>query len=124
MGTDKIACSPIKIVLFCVYLLDYGSPAAPLFLTTCRYASFRLSELSICSIRLLVSIALFPFRPVGFDHLYPDFHGRCRHCSTVGTLLHLINCSALRSFLLSQAIFTTMASADFSQFVVTRLLPL
>ena len=25
MGTDKIACSPIKIVLFCVYLLDYGS---------------------------------------------------------------------------------------------------
>ena len=25
MGTDKIACPPIKIVLFCVYLLDYGS---------------------------------------------------------------------------------------------------
>ena len=29
MGTDKIACSPIKIVLFCVYLLDYGSIVHP-----------------------------------------------------------------------------------------------
>lgn len=35
--------------------------AAPLFLTTCRYAALEFSLLSICSIRLLVSIRCFFF---------------------------------------------------------------
>ena len=41
----------------------------------------------------------------------------------IGTyiLIDVLNCSALRSFRLSPTILTTMASADFSQFVVTRL---
>ena len=39
MGTDKIACSPIKIVLFCVYLLDYGSSLFVSFVV-CSFATF------------------------------------------------------------------------------------
>lgn len=47
-----------------------STPAAPLFLTTCRYAVLRLSLLNICSMRLLVSMRCFlsaPFALAAFD---------------------------------------------------------
>ena len=47
-------------------------PAAPLFLTTCSYAALRLSLLSICSMRLLVSMRCFlsaPFALAAFGSL-------------------------------------------------------
>ena len=43
-----------------------STPAAPLFLTTCRYAALRLSLLNICSIRLLVSMRCFLSAPFAF----------------------------------------------------------
>ena len=43
-----------------------STPAAPLFLTICRYAALRLSLLTICSMRLLVSMRCFLSAPFAF----------------------------------------------------------
>ena len=103
-----------------VYFIP-STPSAPLFRTTCRYALLRLSLDSICSIRLLVSMRSFPSVSLDLTIFCPISYGRCylfcnsRHtqtCWLFAPSLHL----HYRDFL------TTMGSADFSQFVVTRLM--
>ena len=108
-------CSPSS-----VYFIP-STPSAPLFRTTCRYALLRLSLDRICSIRLLVSMR--PFLSVSLDLtiFYPIGYGRCYlFCNTRPTQTYWLFTPSLH--LHYRDFFTTMGSADFSQFVVTRLM--
>ena len=103
-----------------VYFIP-STPSAPLFRTTCRYALLRLSLASICSIRLLVSMRSFLSASLDLTTLAPIGYGRCCHfCKTRHTQTYCLFTPSLhfhyRNF------FTTMGSADSSQFVVTRLM--
>ena len=109
-----------RCYLSSVYFIP-STPSAPLFRTTCRYALLRLSLESICSIRLLVSMCSFLSVPLDLTTFYPIGYGRCCHfCNTRHTQTCWLFTPSLhfhyRNF------FTTMDSADFSQFVVTRLM--
>ena len=72
-----------------------STPAAPLFLTTCRYAALRLSLLNICSMRLLVSMRCFLSSPFAFASF--EVIDRRYAPATKWNVLQLIDCSALRS---------------------------
>ncbi len=72
-----------------------STPAAPLFLTTYRYAALRLSLLNICSMRLLVSMRCFLSAPFAFAAF--EAIDRRYAPATEWNVLQLIDCSALRS---------------------------
>ena len=103
-----------------VYFIP-STPSAPLFRTTCRYALLRLSLDSICFIRLLVSMRSFLSVPLDLTTLSPIGYGRCCHfCNTRHTQTYWLFAPLLH--LHYRDFFTTIGSADFSQFVVTRLM--
>ena len=103
-----------------VYFIP-STPSAPLFRTTCRYALLRLSLDNICSIRLLVSMRSFLSVSLDLTTLFPIGYGRCCHfCNSRHTQTYWLFAPLLH--LHYRDFFTTMGSADFSQFVVTRLM--
>ena len=103
-----------------VYFIP-STPSAPLFRTTCRYALLRLSLDKICSIRLLVSMRSFLSVSLDLTTFYPIGYGRCCHfCNTRHTQTDWLFAPSLHPHY--RDFFTTMGSADFSQFVVTRLM--
>ena len=103
-----------------VYFIP-STPSAPLFRTTCRYVLLRLSPESICSIRLLVSMCSFLSASLDLTTLSPIGYDRCCHfCNTKHTQTYWLFAPLLRFHY--KNFFTAMGSADFSQFVVTRLM--
>ena len=69
-----------------------STPAAPLFLTTYRYAALRLSLLNICSMRLLVSMRCFLSAPFAFAAF--EAIDRRYSPATEWNVLQLSDCSA------------------------------
>ena len=115
-----ISPSFTRCSLSSVYFIP-STPSAPLFRTTCRYALLRLSLDSICFIRLLVSMRSFLSVSLDLTTLFPIGYGRCCHfCNTRHTQTYWLFAPSLH--LHYRDFFATMGSADFSQFVVTRLM--